>query len=273
MRVLYYASGGAVLLFLCLPVFIVVPISFSASPYLEFPPQGFSLQWYEQFFGQRTWYGSMLFSAQVASVTMVCATALGTAAALGLSARRFPGQTALRSFLIVPMVIPHIIIGVALYGWFAQLRLIGTLWGLVAAYTVLALPFVMITVSATLHGLEPNLEAAAMSLGANRVQTFWRVILPNIRPGIVAGAILTFALAFDEIVIAIFIGGTTGVTLPKRMWEGIRTEINPTIAAASTLLIALSLSLFALLELARRRIGRRHEEPCGGTTASGEARR
>ena len=163
------------------------------------------------------------------------------------------------------MVIPHIAIGVAVYGWFAQLRLIGSLWGLVAVYTVLALPFVMTTVSATLHGLEPNLEAAAMSLGANRRQTFWRVILPSIRPGIFAGAILTFALAFDEIVIAIFIGGTTGITLPKRMWEGVRTEINPTIAAASTLLIALSLCLFAALEVVRR-VGRRSGAAAGALT-------
>ena len=258
MRGLYYAVCGAVLLFLCLPVLVVVPISFSASLFLEFPPSGFSLQWYEQFFGQRTWYGSMLFSAQVAAVTTACATVLGTAAALGLSVQRVPGQGALRSLLIVPMVIPHIAIGVAVYGWFAQLKLIGSLWGLVAVYTVLAVPFVMTTVSATLHGLEPNLENAAMSLGANRRQTFWRVILPNIRPGILAGAILTFALAFDEIVIAIFIGGTTGITLPKRMWEGVRTEINPTIAAASTLLIALSLTLFAALEVVRR-LGRRHD--------------
>jgi putative spermidine/putrescine transport system permease protein len=254
MRALYYGACVAVLLFLCLPVFVVVPISFSASPYLEFPPRGFSLQWYEQFFSQRSWYGSMAFSAQVAAVTTVGATVLGTAAALGLAAGGVPGQAALRSFLIVPMIIPHIVIGVAVYGWFAQMRLIGSLWGLVAVYTVLALPFVMITVSATLQGLEPNLDAAAMSLGANRARTFWWVTLPNIRPGVLAGAMLTFALAFDEIVIAIFIGGTTAVTLPRRMWEGIRTEINPTIAAASTLLIALSLALFTLLELVRRRL-------------------
>lgn len=252
MRYLYHAVCGLVLIYLVLPVFIVIPLSFSASPYLEFPPRGFSLQWYQEFFSLRTWYGSMIFSAEVAFLTMLLATLLGTAAALGLARARFRGVEALQTTLVAPMIIPHIIIAIAIYGWYAQLQLIGTLWGLVLIYTVLALPFVVITVTAALQGFDPNLEAAAMALGANRVQTFFRVVLPNIRPGILAGAILTFALAFDEIVIAIFISGTTATTLPKRMWEGIRTEINPTIAAASTILITVSFVLFAVLETLRR---------------------
>ncbi|MBI4587588.1 MAG: ABC transporter permease [Candidatus Rokubacteria bacterium] len=256
MRYLYHSVCGLVLMYLILPVFVVIPLSFSASPYLEFPPRGFSLQWYQQFFGLRTWYGSMIFSAEVAFLTMVLATILGTAAALGLARAGFRGAEALQTVLIAPMIIPHIIIAIAIYGWYAQLHLIGTLWGLVLIYSVLAVPFVVITVTGALQGLDPNLEPAAMALGANRVQTFFRVVLPNIRPGILAGAILTFALAFDEIVIAIFISGTTGTTLPKRMWEGIRTEINPTIAAASTILITVSFVLFALLETLRRGLAR-----------------
>jgi ABC-type spermidine/putrescine transport system permease subunit II len=188
----------------------------------------------------------------VALLTTVTATALGTAAALALR-RRFRGK-ALASFVIVaPMVVPVIITAIAVYGLYARLRLIGTIPGLVLAHTTLALPFVVVVVGASLRGFDENLELAAQNLGANRWRTFRLVTLPLIRPGVISAALLAFITSFDEIVIAIFISGARAPTLPKQMWDGIRTEIDPTVAAVSTLLIVVTTAVIAAIALVRRR--------------------
>jgi putative spermidine/putrescine transport system permease protein len=245
------AFGLAVLAFLSLPILVVLPISFSAAKYLTFPPPGWSTQWYARYFGSREWMAATERSVEVALLTMVTATALGTAAALALR-RPFRGKSLVQLAVMAPLVVPVIITAIAVYGLYARLRLVGTLPGLVLAHTVLALPFVVVVVGATLRGFDETLELAAQNLGANRWQTFRLVTLPLIRPGIVSAALLAFITSFDEIVVAIFVSGTRAATLPKQMWDGIRTEIDPTVAAVSSLLIVVTALVMGALALVGR---------------------
>ncbi len=249
-------AGVSVLVgvFLILPLFIVVPISFSGSSFLEFPPRSFSLRWYREYFASHTWLDSTLNSVKVALLTALFSTVVGTCAALALQRWRTRFRPALTGVLLSPMILPHIVLAVSIYAVFARLKLIGSIWGLVAVYTLLATPFVYLNVSAALQALDPSLEQAALSLGATSWRALWHVTLPLVRPGIVAGALLAMILAFDEVVIAIFITGTTAVTLPKTMWDGIRTEINPTIAAVSSFLILIYVVLLAGASALRARV-------------------
>ncbi len=254
-----YVYCGAVLVFLMLPIFVVIPISFSGSLYLDFPPRGVSLQWYRRFFGSYEWMAAAWTSARVGILATLLASTLGTGAALALARSRFPGKKLVIAFLISPTIIPVIVIAIALYGVYARLRLVGSLTGLVLAHTAIGLPFVIVTVLATLQAVDERLEYAALSLGATPLRAFRHVLLPLIRPGIVSGALFAFVASWDDVVIALFISGTRSATLPKQMWEGLRSEINPTIAAVSSLLIVLSVVLMLLLELLRRRSARGSE--------------
>jgi putative spermidine/putrescine transport system permease protein len=244
--------GAAIFVFLVLPLLVVVPISFSAAKYLTFPPPGWSAQWYERYFGSREWMSATLRSVEVAALTTLAATVVGTAAALALR-RSFRGKALVSLIVVAPMVVPVIIVAIGIYGLYARLQMVGTLAGLVLAHTVLALPFVVVVVTATLRGFDETLELAAHNLGANRWQTFRLVTLPLIRPGVVSGALLAFITSFDEVVVAIFVSGARNPTLPKQMWDGIRTEIDPTVAAVSTLLIAVTTTVLAAITLVRRR--------------------
>ena len=248
------AIGAAGLVFLALPLLVVLPISFSAAKYLTFPPPGWSTQWYARYFDSREWMSATVRSVEVAALTTLAATALGTAAALALR-RQFRGRAVVSLILLAPMVVPVIIVAIGIYGLYAKLQLVGTLLGLVLAHTVLALPFVVVVVTATLRGFDETLELAAQNLGAGRWQTFRLVTLPLIRPGVVAGALLAFITSFDEVVVAIFVSGSRQPTLPKQMWDGIRTEIDPTVAAVSSLLIVVTTIVLAAATLARRRAG------------------
>ncbi len=254
-RYLLYIVCGLIFLYLVLPIFVIVPISFSSSRYLQFPPEGFSLQWYEQFFRGRNWMSATLRSFQVAILTALLATVLGTMASLALVRGDFPGKRVLYGLIISPLIIPVIITAVAVYYIFALFKLIGSIWALVLAHTVLALPFVVVNVTATLQGFDVTLERAALSLGANRLVTFFRVILPLTWPGIFSGALFAFITSFDEVVVAIFLTGAKP-TLPKQMWDGIRVAINPTISAVASLLIVFSVVLLLILQVFSRRTGR-----------------
>ncbi len=252
-RALLWVVVGLVLLFLVFPVFVVVPVSFSSAKYLQFPPPGWSLQWYENYFIRPGWVDATFLSIRVALVTTVLATILGTAASLALVRGRFPGRNAINSFMVSPLVVPTIIVAIGVYFFYARVRLVGHPLGLSLAHTALALPFVITNVSATLHGFDERLEYAAMNLGANRWQTFRRVTLPIIRPGVFAGALFAFITSFDELIVALFVSGSGAVTLPRKMWDGLRQEIDPTIAAVSTVLIAFSIVILLSAELLRQR--------------------
>jgi putative spermidine/putrescine transport system permease protein len=242
-----------VAIFLVAPSATVILMSFNSAELLTFPPATYSMRWYVNFFTQPVWRSAMVNSIVVALSTTVVATLLGTMAALGLVRGSFPGRRLLMGLLMTPMVAPVIVSAVAMYGWYAKLHLVGTVAGLVTAHSVLALPFVIVNVSAVLQRTDWRLQQAASSLGASPIATFLLVTVPLIRPGIAAGALFAFVTSFDDVVAALFLSGTRAETLPVRMWAGIRFELNPTVAAVSTLLIIISVIAFAAFELIRRR--------------------
>jgi len=248
-----YIVCGLIAFFLMLPVFIVIPMSFSSATFLQFPPPGLSLQWYQRYFIDSAWTRPTWVSLQVATATMLFSTLLGVLASFPLVRHKFKFKSPVNTFIVSPIIIPVIVISVGLYGLFSKMGFVGTRLGLVLGHSLLAIPFVVITVSAALKGFDVSLEKAAMSLGASRLQTFFKITFPLIQPGIISGALFAFIISFDEIVISMFICGLSSVTLPVKMWEGIRLEINPVIAAVSTMLISLSVILLSLVEYLRSR--------------------
>ncbi len=252
---IYYLICALIFIFLIMPIFIIIPMSFSSSRFLQFPPRGFSLQWYAEYFGSRNWISATLRSFQVGILTMVFATILGTLASFAIVRGDFKGKMLLYGMILSPIIIPVIITSVAVYYIFANLRMVGSIWGLVLAHTVLALPFVVVNVTATLQGFDITLERASLSLGANRLVTFLRVTFPVIWPGIISGALFAFITSFDEVVVAIFLCGSKP-TLPKQMWDGIRVSINPTITAVASLLIVFSVLLLLSLQIVKRHSAR-----------------
>lgn len=242
-----------VLFFLVAPISIIVPVSFSSSQFLQFPPPGFSLQWYREIFTGPNWTDSIITSVQVGVLTSLLATTLGVLASFGIVRGDFRGKQALYTFLLSPMIVPTIILAISIYFLYARMRLVGSLLGLTLAHTVLALPLVVVIVSAALRGFDVTLERAARSLGANEWTTFFHVTFPLLRPAIVSAAFFAFLTSFDELIIALFISGTSAVTLPKRMWDGIRLEISPAISAVSVLLIAIAVVAFVAIGILQRK--------------------
>ncbi len=234
-----YVFCGVVFLFLMAPSLVVIPMSFSASSFLKFPPEGLSLQWFGEYFGDERWLAATWRSFRIAGLAMVGATVVGTMAALALTRRRGVMEKALNVVIISPMMLPVIVYALAIYSLYARLQLVGTDIGLIIAHTVLAVPFVFLTVTATLYRYDISLSRAAASSGANSWQTFWLVMLPLIKPGVFAGALFAFIASFDEIVVALFISGLDS-TLPKKMFDEIRFELKPVLAAIATLLIGVT---------------------------------
>jgi putative spermidine/putrescine transport system permease protein len=231
--------------FLMLPLLIVFPISFSSSSYLRFPPPGLSLRWYQAYLHDPVWIDATLRSLKIATVTTGLATLLGTLLAFSIVRGRYWGREAVNQLAALPIIVPTIVYSIAVYGLFAQLKLIGLWQGIALAHTVYAIPFVTIIVSAGLRTFDIAQEQAAMGLGASRLTAVRRVTLPQIRPSLVSAAFLAFIASFDELVIAMFLGGSN-MTLPKKMFDNILLEIDPTIAAVSVLKITL-VSLLLLL--------------------------
>jgi putative spermidine/putrescine transport system permease protein len=255
-RIVNASAVTAVLLFMALPILIIVILSFSSATYLTFPPPAFGVRWYREYLGSDEWLAATWLSLSVAASTVLLATVLGTLAALGL-ARLPPVLRNLAAALILsPMIVPVIVVAIGIYYAYAQYGLVGSPVGLVLAHTCLAVPFVVTSVSASLAGLDRRLEQAALSLGATPFGTFRQVTLPLIRPGVLVGALFAFITSFDELIVALFLSGSGAVTLPRRMWDDLRFEIDPTIAAVSTLTVVLTASLLAIVHLTRQR-GRR----------------
>lgn len=242
-----------VLLFLLLPILVIIPLSFSSSSFLAYPMPGWSLQWYENLFSSAEWVRAARNSFIVAPLATLLATVLGTLAAVGLARINFVGKSTLMSLLISPMVVPIVVVGVSTYLFFAKMGLADTYTGLVLVHAALGAPFVLTTVLATLQGFNHNLVRASLSLGAGPVETFFRVTLPIIAPGVISGALFAFATSFDEVVVTLFIAGPDQVTLPRQMFTGIRENISPTIAAVATLLIVFTTALMLGLEWLRGR--------------------
>lgn len=233
-------------LFLILPTLIVIPMSFTSGDTLVFPPPGFSTRWYHELLDDPTWIRAFGNSLKVAVLTAICATVLGTAAALGIHRGHFPGKALVSSLVGAPLVMPYVVIGIALYAIFLRWGLTASLAGFVLAHTVLAIPYVIMTLTPLLRGLDRNLEFAAASLGAPPFTAFRKIVLPALVPAMVTGAFFSFIISFDEVVVAIFLGGAGFETLPVRMWSGVRVSIDPSIAAVATVLVVTStLILFA----------------------------
>ncbi len=245
---------GLILLFLITPVLVIIPLSFSSSSFLTYPLPGFSLRWYAAIFDTSgPWMSSLKNSLIVAPLATLLAMTFGTLAAVGLNRADFPGKGLIIALLISPMVVPLVIVAVGMYFFFAQVGLLNSYAGLVLAHTVLGVPFVVITVNATLQGFDFNQVRAGASLGANPLRVFFTIILPQIVPGVVSGGLFAFATSFDEVVVALFIASPTERTLPIQMFSGIRENISPAIAAMATILILLSTLLLVTMELLRRR--------------------
>ena len=247
---------GAVLLFLVAPILTIVPLSFSSGSFFYYPLPGLSLRWYQDFFTSSFWLSSLKNSLIIGTSATVLATVLGTMAALGIWRARFPAQALVLAMLISPMVVPVVIIAVGVYFAFAPLGLTDGYLGLILAHATLGVPFVVITVLATLSAFDRTLLRAAESLGASQLTTFRRVMLPLILPGVASGAVFAFAASFDEVVVVLLMAGPAQRTLPRQMFAGINDNISLTIAAAATMLIATSLVLMILVGWLQRRSAR-----------------
>ena len=271
---IYLAICAAVLFFLVAPLIAVIPISFSSSPFLQFTsemlsfqPEAFSLRWYKMLIGDCSdpgittvctdrWVRGAQNSLFIGIIATFLATTLGIMAALGLSRPHMPYRKVIMAIMISPLIVPLIITASGLFFFFAKFNLVATYTGLIFAHTVLGLPFVVITVTATLVGFDQNLTRAAASLGGSPFHNFFKIQMPLILPGVISGGLFAFITSFDEVVIVLFVGGPEQVTLPRQMWSGIRQEISPTILSAATILVIISILLLTTVELLRRRTER-----------------
>ena len=285
-RVWYYTFRvicALIFLFLIAPIIIVIPLSFNAEPYftftqkmLSFDPTGYSLRWYDLLlthpsipadvprdgawwatvWKDAAWVNAAKNSIIVGFFATILATFLGTLAALGLSRPEMPYRRAIMAVLISPMIVPVIIITLGLFFFYSAIEV--NKWGVpylgvVMAHATLGIPFVIITVTATLSGFDHSLTRASASLGASPSTTFFKVIMPLITPGMVSGALFAFVTSFDEVVVVLFVGANDEQTIPRQMWNGIREAISPAILSVATLLVIVSISLLATVEVLRRR--------------------
>jgi putative spermidine/putrescine transport system permease protein len=282
-RVWYYSYRvicALIFIFLIAPILIIMPLSFNAEPYftftpemLRFDPAGYSTRWYDNlmtfgmtapdvvrdgswwadFWQNAKWVQAAKNSIIVGFFSTIVATVLGTIAALGLSRPEMPYRKLIMAVLISPMIVPIIITATGLFFFYSDVGLSGTYFGLVMAHATLGIPFVIITVTATLMGFDRSLLRASANLGAGPATTFFKVQLPLITPGVVSGALFAFVTSFDEVVVVLFIGSHEQQTIPRQMWNGIREQISPSILAVATILVIFSIGLLTVVELLRRR--------------------
>ena len=246
----------SLLVFLVAPALIAIPVSLTSQNYLSLPWDGLSLQYYREVFTSPDWMSSFFQSLMIGLTSAALATVMGTLAAVGLWRLSSRWGEVLRGFLLLPLVIPPIIAAMAFYRLYVPLRLIDTYTGLILAHAVLASPLVLITVGASLAGFDRRLEQASRNLGASASQTLWRVILPSIRPGVISGAVFAFIASWDEIVVTLFLSKFSVYTLPRRMWNGIRENTDPAVAAAAVVLLGVTFAAFLIWALLQRRARR-----------------
>jgi putative spermidine/putrescine transport system permease protein len=231
----------AVYAFILVPTLIVIPISFGGSGELTFPPRVWSLELYQQLFGSSTWVAPILQSLKVAFITMIVSMLIGVPASYGLVRFDFLGKKFVMLLLMSPILVPVIVMSLGLYLYLSRLQMVGTTIGLVVSHVAYVTPFMMMTVMAGVKKLDPALEFATTIMGAKRRTVFFKVVLPQLKPSILAGALFAFLVSFDEVVIAWFLTSPTTTTLPVRMYSSIQWDISPVIAAVSALLTVLSL--------------------------------
>jgi putative spermidine/putrescine transport system permease protein len=255
-RLWLYAIAALVLAYLVIPTLIVIPMSFSASQYLEFPPRQWSLRWYANYFDSRAWMQATVTSFAAGALTSVVATPLGTLAAYGLFVSRFRWARFIHGYVLTPIIVPVILIAIAVFYVYVKLKLVNTLTGIVLAHSMLALPLVVMIVSSALASYDMNQERVARSLGASRPIAFLTVTLPQIRFAVISSALLSFLTSFDEVILAMFVSGGANSTITRNMFTALRDQIDPTIAAISTLMIVVTSVLLALSQWVGRPRGR-----------------
>lgn len=248
-RLWLYLLAATILAFLVLPTIIVIPMSFSASQYLEFPPREWSLRWYLNYLNSPSWVQATMTSLKAGALTALVATPLGTLAAYGLFTARLRGTKLVLSVLLTPIIVPVILVGIGVFYAYVRLKLVNTLTGLVLAHSMLAIPLVVMVINAALKSYDMNQEMVARSLGASRARAFLMVTLPQLRFALVTSAVLSFLASFDEVVVAMFVSGGDNSTLTRNMFNALRDQIDPTIAAISTVMIVISSLLVALTQL------------------------
>jgi ABC-type spermidine/putrescine transport system permease subunit II len=248
-RLAFGAALVAIYAFLLAPLVVVVAVSFDPTEAFRFPPPGLSLRWYRAFFASEPFVHAFFrVSLVVALLVSVVATMVGALAAVGLVRLRFPGRAAVETAFLAPIVVPEILLGAALFLFYARLRFQAGLAGLVLSHLLVAVPYVIRAVTAGLTGVSPSLEEAAMSLGAGRVQAFCRVTLPLIRSSLLSGAVFAFIISFSDINLALFLAGANAPSLPVHIFSQIQFEADPSIAAASALQIAIVGGLILLVQ-------------------------
>lgn len=252
-RGILWLTGLVILMFLALPAFLMIPVSFTSTSVLDWPPHGFAFGWYRAYLGSGAWLSATGRSFEVAVLTATLAMVLGTPAAFGLSRGVRRGNAVILGLLLSPLIVPRIIIAVALFYLYAKLRLVGTTLGLVLGHTILAIPYVVVTLMAVLKTYDERYDSAAWSLGANRLRTLWHVTLPLLRAGLIAAFLFAFVTSFDELTIALFVTGGLDTTLPKKMWDSAVLQVDPTLAAVSTLLLLLITGVLLLAGWVGRR--------------------
>jgi putative spermidine/putrescine transport system permease protein len=248
-RIASNIAGSIVLAFLVLPILAVIPASFDDASYIKLPPDMMSLRWYRVFLADPEWWQALITSFKVALLAATISLLLGTAASLGMQRVSPVTRALITGIVISPLVVPVIMTSIALYYVMRPLGLHGTLLGLALGHTLLALPFVVVNVGISLRGIDPNFLRAAEGLGATPWRAFRTVTLPLILPGLAGGGAFAFVSSFDEVVLSIFLAGVQAKPLPVKMWETIRVEFTPVTAVASSILIAITVLLFAVVKL------------------------
>ena len=262
---------GAIFTYLITPIIVVMPLSFNAQDFftftpemLRFDPAGYSLKHYKDFFNNNEWQRSFKNSLMIAPIATIISVSLGTLAAIGLSQSHVPFKRVIMALLISPMIVPLIISATGMFFFYATVgnflenslgidkNFVGYV-KVILAHSVLGIPFVIITVTATLVGFDNSLTRAAANMGADPVTTFFRVQMPLILPGVISGGLFAFITSFDEVVVIMFVGSARQKTLPWQMFTGLREQISPTILAVATILVVFSIMLLTTLELLRRR--------------------
>ncbi|WP_315928153.1 ABC transporter permease [Mesorhizobium sp. SP-1A] len=249
--------AGVLCAVLVLPIVIVVILSFSGDRFLSFPPSSVSLQWYARFFGDDGWRSALFASLAIAAATCVISTVLGFLGAYAFVRGRIPAKQLMLSFVLLPLIVPHIITAIALYFASVPLGLVGVKLWIAVGHSVVAVPIVVLILMSALQGVDINLERAALSLGADRLTVFRRIVLPLVLPALLSAALFSFLASFDELVISLFLSGVASETLPVRIWNSLRMEIEPTIAAVSAFLIGITTIVLLADAAVKRLLARR----------------
>ena len=255
-RLWIMSAAWLVALFLLLPGLVAIPVSLNDSRFIALPQGSLSLRHFEALLSSGGWLSSMGQSALIALAVTVLALTIGAACAIGLWRLGGRRAAAIAAMVLTPLILPPIVSALGLYRAWVALGLYDTWLGVVIAHTILALPFVVIAVSTALSMLDPRLEQASRSLGAAPLTTVLRVIVPNIKTGLFTAAMFAFIVSWDEIVVTLFVANRAVYTLPRRMWDGMRENVDPTVAAVATLWIALTLIIVAGISVIQRRRNR-----------------